>query len=192
MPRFRCPYSISARCTATSISPAMACPSSRRGPERLRPRSSRDFIFVGDIVAGLIVCALRGEPGEAYNLASGVETSILDLANLINELTGNPTPIAFAPARDWDRSGRRFGAPDKAHDHLGFVAATTLRDGLADTIAWTRTNRNRASAPACSSMRVSSQDCMRHWVTSVTERSGRHVVAIVQNAARIQFAVGPS
>ncbi len=30
---------------------------------------------------------------------------------LINELTGNPTPIALAPARDWDRSGRRFGDP---------------------------------------------------------------------------------
>ena len=108
--------------------------------------SSRDFIFVGDIVAGLIACALRGEPGEVYNLASGVETSILDLANLINELTGNPTPIAFTPARDWDRSGRRFGAPDKAHCHLGFVAATMLRDGLADTIAWTRTNRDRIRA----------------------------------------------
>ena len=81
-----------------------------------------------------------------YNLASGVETSILDLAHLINELTGNRTPIAFAAARDWDRSGRRFGAPDKARDHLGFVAATVLRDGLADTIAWTRTNRDRIRA----------------------------------------------
>ena len=104
--------------------------------------SSRDFIFVGDIVAGLIACALQGEPSEVYNLASGLETSILDLANLINELAGNPTPIAFAPARDWDRSIRRLGAPGKARDHLGFVAATTLRDGLADTIAWTRTNRD--------------------------------------------------
>ena len=40
--------------------------------------------------------------------ASGVETSILDLANLVSELAGNPTPIAFAPARDWDRSVRRL------------------------------------------------------------------------------------
>jgi len=105
--------------------------------------ASRDFIFVGDIVAGLIACALRGEPGEVYNLASGAETSILDLACLINELTGNPTPVAFTPARDWDRSGRRFGAPGKARDRLGFVAATSLRDGLSETIAWTRANRER-------------------------------------------------
>src|SRR3954463_12012408 len=39
-------------------------------------RASRDFIFVGDIVAGLIACAERGEAGDVYNLASGVETEI--------------------------------------------------------------------------------------------------------------------
>jgi nucleoside-diphosphate-sugar epimerase len=102
--------------------------------------ASRDFVFVDDIARGLIACAARGAPGEAYNLASGVETSILDLANLINGLTGNPIPVALAPARDWDRSGRRFGDPAKARAQLGFSAATTLRDGLAETIAWTRAN----------------------------------------------------
>ena len=108
--------------------------------------ASRDFIFVEDIVRGLIACALRGEPGEIYNLASGVETSILDLATLINQLSENPTPIALTPARDWDRSGRRFGAPEKARDRLGFVAETPLRDGLQQTIDWTRTHRNRISS----------------------------------------------
>ena len=102
--------------------------------------ASRDFIFVEDIARGLIACAARGEPGEAYNLASGVETTILDLARLINELTGNPTPIALAPARDWDRSGHRFGDPRKAREQLGFAAETALRDGLVETIAWTRAN----------------------------------------------------
>src|SRR4051794_34805602 len=102
--------------------------------------ASRDFIFIEDIARGLIACAERGAPGQAYNLASGVETTILDLARLINELTGNPTPIALAPARDWDRSGRRFGDPGKARAQLGFSAGTTLRDGLAATIAWTRAN----------------------------------------------------
>ena len=102
---------------------------------------SRDFIFVEDVARGLIACAERGLPGEAYNLATGVETSILDLAHLINQLTENPTPIALAPARDWDRSGRRFGDPTKARQQLGFAAETALRDGLAATIAWTRANR---------------------------------------------------
>jgi nucleoside-diphosphate-sugar epimerase len=104
--------------------------------------AGRDFIFVNDIARGLVACAERGAPGEAYNLASGVETRILDLATLINELTQNPTPIALAPARDWDHSGRRFGDPTKAKEQLGFVAGTALRDGLAETIAWTRANRD--------------------------------------------------
>lgn len=104
--------------------------------------ATRDFIYVDDVAEGLIACALRGVAGEVYNLASGVETAILDLAGLINELTGNPTPIMLAPAREWDRSGRRFGAPDKAREQLGFAAATPLRDGLARTIAWTRANRD--------------------------------------------------
>ena len=76
--------------------------------------ASRDFIYVDDMARGLIACALRGEPGEVYNLASGVETTIRELAELINELTGNPTPIALTPARDWDHSGQRFGDPSKA------------------------------------------------------------------------------
>ena len=104
--------------------------------------ATRDFIFVEDIARGLMACAERGIPGEAYNLASGVETSILDLARLINELTGNPTPIALTPARDWDRSGRRFGSPVKAREQLGFVATTALRAGLSETIAWTRSHRD--------------------------------------------------
>ena len=103
--------------------------------------ASRDFIFVDDIAQGLIACAARGVPGESYNLASGVETTILDLADLINELTKNPMPIALKPPRDWDSSGRRFGDPTKAKEELGFAAATELRDGLTQTIAWTRTNR---------------------------------------------------
>jgi nucleoside-diphosphate-sugar epimerase len=104
--------------------------------------ATRDFVFVEDIVDGLIACALSGRVGEAYNIASGVETSILDLARVINQLTGNPTPIALVPAREWDRSGKRFGAPEKARRELGFAAATPLREGLRHTIEWTRGNRD--------------------------------------------------
>lgn len=90
-----------------------------------------------------MACALSGEPGEIYNLASGVETSILDLATRVNSIAGNKTPIALTPARDWDRSGQRFGDPDKARDKLGFVAAVAHEDGLRRTIDWTRENRER-------------------------------------------------
>ena len=100
--------------------------------------ASRDFIFVEDMARGLMACAERGEPGEVYNLASGVETTIRDLAETINELTGNPTPMDIRPARDWDHSGKRFGSPDKSERELGFRAQVKLRDGLAQTIEWTR------------------------------------------------------
>src|SRR5205807_348154 len=47
--------------------------------------ATRDFIFVDDIVRGLMLCATVGVAGEVYNLANGTETSILELATTINE-----------------------------------------------------------------------------------------------------------
>jgi UDP-glucose 4-epimerase len=67
-----------------------------------------------------------------------VETSIKQLAALVNTLAGNPTPLALKPARDWDRSGKRYGDPAKARRELGFTAKVALRDGLEQTIEWTR------------------------------------------------------
>ena len=100
--------------------------------------ASRDFIFVEDMARGLVSCVERGDPGQAYNLASGVETTILDLAKTINDITGNTTPVDLQPARDWDRSGKRFGATEKSRDKLGFSADTSIRQGLEQTISWTR------------------------------------------------------
>lgn len=103
--------------------------------------NSRDFIYVDDIVQGLIASAVKGKPGEAYNLASGVETTILDLAKLINKLTCNEAPLVLQPARDWDRSGRRFGATEKARQELEFMARVKIHDGLKRTIQWTFQNK---------------------------------------------------
>ena len=100
--------------------------------------ATRDFIFVDDIVEGLMACAQRGTAGGVYNVASGVETSILELAKLVNEVTGNTTPIDYQPPRDWDRSGKRYGSTEKAERDLGFRAKIDLRDGLERTVAWTR------------------------------------------------------
>lgn len=102
--------------------------------------STRDFIFVEDMARGLIACALRGEAGEVYNLASGRETSIRELAELINKYSGNTVPVELKPARDWDRSGTRFGDPSKATEKLGFTAEVSIEEGLEKTIAWTKEN----------------------------------------------------
>lgn len=101
----------------------------------------RDFIFVDDICRGLIACAIAGTPGEAYNVASGVETTILELATTINDLTGNTAELEIKPARDWDNSGRRYGSTEKALRDLGFRAEVEIKDGLAATVDWTRRNR---------------------------------------------------
>ncbi len=103
--------------------------------------ASRDFIFVEDMARGLMACALRGEPGGIYNLATGRETSILDLATWINEFTGNPTPPDLKPARDWDRSGKRFASTEKSERELGFTAQVDVKEGLRRTVEWTRANR---------------------------------------------------
>ena len=105
-----------------------------------RGRATRDFIFVDDIVRGLLLCATAGAPGEGYNLASGVETSILELATMINEQTLNPTPIEYLPPRSWDHSGKRFGSTEKAERELGFEALVNLDDGIRQTVQWTRQN----------------------------------------------------
>jgi UDP-glucose 4-epimerase len=102
--------------------------------------ATRDFIYVEDIVQGLLACALKGTPGEVYNLATGEETSILQLAEKINLLTENPAGIAYKAARDWDRSGKRFGAIDKAKSEIHFEANTKMHQGLINTIAWTKKN----------------------------------------------------
>lgn len=101
-------------------------------------QATRDFIFVDDIVRGLICCALHGTEGDVYNLASGIQTSIAELANIINEVTGNTAGVEHRPRRDWDRSGKRFGNPEKARRELDFEAETMLRDGIQTTVDWTR------------------------------------------------------
>jgi UDP-glucose 4-epimerase len=102
--------------------------------------ATRDFIYVDDIVRGLMFCATAGGAGEVYNLANGVETSILELATTINELTNNPVPIEFLPKRNWDNSGKRYGSTEKSCQSLGFEVEVNLQDGLRSTIEWTNQN----------------------------------------------------
>lgn len=104
--------------------------------------ASRDFIFVEDMARGLIACAAHGKAGDIYNLASGVETTILELARIINEATGNPTPVDLRPARDWDRSGKRFGSTEKSRREIGFEAGVSIQQGIEKTVAWTRANKD--------------------------------------------------
>jgi nucleoside-diphosphate-sugar epimerase len=102
--------------------------------------SSRDFIYVDDIVRGLMLCASQGGVGEVYNLASGMETTIKELANEINRNVDSPVELDLAARRTWDHSGNRLGSTDKARSSLGFSAEVGLSDGIRRTVDWTRSN----------------------------------------------------
>lgn len=102
---------------------------------------SRDFIFVDDICRGLIACAIGGKPGESYNIASGVETTIRELAEAITKTTGNTAPLDIRPAREWDKSGRRFGSTEKSRRELGFEARVSIAEGIERTVQWTKDNQ---------------------------------------------------
>lgn len=100
-------------------------------------KASRDFIYVDDVVHGLILCATKGKAGQAYNIATGKETTILRLATMINELAGNKGNIYYKQRRAWDTSGKRFGSTKKSSIELGFIASIELIEGLRRTVQWT-------------------------------------------------------
>jgi nucleoside-diphosphate-sugar epimerase len=102
--------------------------------------ATRDFIFVEDICRGLISCAIKGKHGEVYNIGSGNETSILQLATMINNLTGNEAGFDYLQRRPWDNSGKRFASIKKSEQELGFKAGISIEQGLRITIEWTRKN----------------------------------------------------
>lgn len=98
---------------------------------------TRDFTYVGDIVNGLIAMAMQDRAiGEAINLGAGREIRIIDLANWINELTGNEAGIAHKERRDWDKKNRLLSCIDKAGNILGYTPQTEFRKGLENTYQW--------------------------------------------------------
>jgi len=104
--------------------------------------STRDFIFVEDVCRGLIACAIDGTPGDVYNLASGNEISIKELAIKICEVSESTSEIDLLPRREWDTSGKRFGDGNKAREQLRFECETSFNEGIQRTVLWTRENLN--------------------------------------------------
>ena len=107
--------------------------------------TSRDFIFVDDIVEGLIKCAENGINGQSYNLATGIETKIKSLAKKIIKFTNSKSRILLKNRRTWDNSGNRFGSVIKSKTEIGFSSKYSLDSGLNETISWTINNRDRIS-----------------------------------------------
>jgi len=82
------------------------------------------------------------------NLASGREVTVNYLANLINELTGNPAGVRYVSRRPWDRITRRCASVEKAERLLGYRPSVDFETGLRRTWEWFKANWDRINRDA--------------------------------------------
>jgi|UniRef100_A0A7V6DQF0 UDP-glucose 4-epimerase len=110
---------------------------------------TRDFTFVGDIVDGLLRAGYyENAVGQEFNLASGVETRIIDLANMINTAVGNTAGVTFNPRRKWDTKPRLLASVERAQELIGYQPHTPFPEGLKKTVAWFRDKWDLIAADA--------------------------------------------
>jgi UDP-glucose 4-epimerase len=100
-------------------------------------KASRDFMYVDDICRGLELGLTTDlEPGTVAHLATGVETSVGELADACRQAVGLPDhPIEYLPPRPGEVE-RNFATYDYAKQAMGFEPSVTLVDGLARTYEW--------------------------------------------------------
>jgi len=110
---------------------------------------TRDFTFVDDTVDGLMRAGASDRAvGAEFNIASAREIRIGDLADRINELTGNDAGVTHVTARHWDRRKRVYASIDRAGELIGYAPSIDLAEGLRRMIAWYRKNWARLEAAA--------------------------------------------
>ena len=93
----------------------------------------RDFVHVDDVVRANLLAATTDEVGEAYNVGTGRSVSVLDLAELIRELSGSRSEIVHVDARPGDIRASRADI-SKAKASLSFEPTVSLREGLAGLV----------------------------------------------------------
>ena len=98
---------------------------------------TRSFTYVDDLVAGMLAVLDRGDDHLPFNIGNPVETSVLEFARRIIELTGSKSEIVFRPLPEDDPKQR---CPDisRARELLGWEPTVQLEDGLARTIEYFR------------------------------------------------------
>jgi UDP-glucose 4-epimerase len=95
-----------------------------------------DFVYVRDIARANILAAAAPVSDDALNVASGVETSLNDLARTLLDAMGSPLIPEHAPARRVNPVARRLADTARARSSIGFEAGYTLHDGLEQLIEW--------------------------------------------------------
>jgi UDP-glucose 4-epimerase len=101
--------------------------------------ATMDFIYAGDIARANILAMQSGREDDVYNVASGTETSLLDLYRAMQQVTGGyHLEPEFRPLRKVNPVPRRLADPRRAREELGFVAEVSLEEGLRRLASWRR------------------------------------------------------
>jgi len=98
---------------------------------------TREFLYVDDCVEGFALAAERYDGADPVNLGTGVETSIRELAETVADVSGFEGEIVWDASMPNGQPRRSLDA-SRAAELFGFHAETTLRDGLARTVDWYR------------------------------------------------------
>ena len=102
-----------------------------------------DFVHTRDIARANVLAAQSDVTDEVLNIGSGIETSLLELAQALLRATDSPLPVEFGPARTVNAVTRRLACVDRARELLGWKSETALEDGLRELVSWWQ-----ASTPA--------------------------------------------
>lgn len=106
---------------------------------------TRSFLFVDDMVRGVLLAGRRTDVAGPLNLGSDEEITIADLARLIVEVSGLDVSVVLDPSKP-DGQPRRACDTTRARTELGFEATTPLRQGLTRTLEWYQRARDAVSA----------------------------------------------
>lgn len=101
---------------------------------------SREFLFVEDAAEGIVLATERYDKPEPVNIGAGSEIAINDLIELIRRLTGFEGEIVRDLTKP-DGQPRRFLDTSRAKAEFGFVARTSMEEGLRRTIEWYEAHR---------------------------------------------------
>jgi len=101
-----------------------------------------DFVYIGDVARANLLAATAEASDEVFNVAAGVETSLLELAEMLIEAMGADLDVMHGPERSVNKVPRRLADTTRARDRLGFAAEVDLREGLRRLVRWWRRERD--------------------------------------------------
>jgi UDP-glucose 4-epimerase len=108
-------------------------------------QQTMDFIFTGDIARANLLAAASDITCEVFNIGSGTETSLVELANALQRAMGSRLPPEFGPARGVNAVTRRQADVSRAGQRLGWKPEVDLEEGMRRLVAWWRSERAVAS-----------------------------------------------